>query len=70
MRSYRRGGDSIFAAKIGLKINRSVKAPWHGPSMEVARSGLWAADSVIIDFRHFYTLVVHKWFRRKDLVYP
>ena len=25
-----------------LKINWSVKAPWHRPSMGVARSGLWA----------------------------
>ena len=29
--------------KMCLKINRSVKTPWHRPSVEVARSGLWAA---------------------------
>ena len=29
--------------KMYLKINRSVKTPWHRPSMGVARSGLWAA---------------------------
>ena len=44
----RHGGDSIFAEKkspeVGLKINCSVKPPWHRPSMGVAGSGLWAAD--------------------------
>ena len=29
--------------KMCLKINRSVKTPWHRPSVGVARSGLWAA---------------------------
>ena len=28
-----------------LKINRSVKTPWHSPSMGVARSGLWAPEN-------------------------
>ena len=28
-----------------LKINRSVKTPWHRPSMGVARSGLWAPEN-------------------------
>ena len=28
--------------KMCLKINCSVKTPWHRPSMGVARSGLWA----------------------------
>ena len=28
--------------KMCLKINWSVKTPWHWPSMGVARSGLWA----------------------------
>ena len=30
-----------------LKINRSVKTPWHRPSMGVARSWLWAPGTVI-----------------------
>ena len=29
-----------------LKINRSVKTPWHRPSIGVARSGLWAPDRI------------------------
>ena len=31
--------------KMCLKINRSVKTPWHSPSMGVARSGLWAPEN-------------------------
>ena len=34
---------SKFAVKTVLKINWSVKTPWH-ERMEVARSGLWAPD--------------------------
>ena len=34
---------SKFALKTVLKINWSVKMPWH-ERMEVARSGLWAPD--------------------------
>ena len=29
-----------------LKINRSVKTPFHRPSMGVASSGLWAPDGI------------------------
>ena len=32
-----------------IKINWSVKTPWHRPSMRVARSGLWAPDIRLID---------------------
>ena len=35
---------SSFAGKTALKINRSVKTPWHNPSKGVARSVLWAPD--------------------------
>ena len=31
--------------KMYFKINRSVKTPWHSPSMGVALSGLWAPEN-------------------------
>ena len=31
--------------KMCLKINSSVKTPWHRPSMGVARSGLWVPSA-------------------------
>ena len=38
MRTYTESRDSTFEGKSELKINRSVKTPWHRPSMRVARS--------------------------------
>ena len=38
---------SKFALKTVLKINWSVKTPWH-ERMEVARSGLWAPDNYCV----------------------
>ena len=34
--------EQLFTRIIALKINQSVKTPFHRPNMGVARSGLWA----------------------------
>ena len=37
--------------KMCLKINWSVKTPWHRPSMRVALSGLWVPDKNMLKLR-------------------
>ena len=41
-----------FPTNSNLKINQSVKTPWHGPSIGVARSYLWAAGSCHYRYRY------------------
>ena len=43
------------------KENRSVKTPWHRPSMGVARSGLWAPDATVITFKLPGLYTLYQW---------
>ena len=43
------------------KENRSVKTPWHRPSMGVARWGLWAPEATVITFKLPGLYTLYQW---------
>ena len=65
MRSWTERSFHFRGKKCALrnvsKENRSVKTPWHRPSMGVARSGLWAPDATVITFKLPGLYTLYQW---------